>query len=235
MNTKRILTVVMLLTMVQAGAALAQPGKPRPGGPGPMKGGPGPGMKGGAPADLLEKVRERVRMMRMWKLTELLSLDEAAAAKLFPLLKAWDDKLEPAHKEIQQARKALRQALQTGNPGDADKVAAALIDKLLAAQKKLEALRDQRIAELRKVLTPSQQARIIIVMPQVDRAIQRAVRRAVRGQMDMGKGMGGRKGMGKGMGPGPGPGPGPGGMMKGGGPGGGGLDLDDDDDDDEID
>ncbi len=226
MNTKRVLTVVMMLTLAGAGAgtAMAQPGKPKGPGPGMKGGGPGPGMKGGAPAELLEKVRERVRMMRMWKLTELLSLDEAAAAKLFPLLKAWDDKLEPAHKEIQAARKELRQALQGGTLDD--KVAAPLIDKLLAAQKKLGALRDQRIAELRKVLTPSQQARIIIVMPQVDRAIQRAVRRAVRGEM--GKGMGGRKGMGKGMGPGPG--------MKGGaGPGGGGLDLDDDDDgDDEI-
>ena len=168
MKTHRTkLAVALVMTM--AVAAAAQPGKAG-------------GKPGGRP-ELVEKVRERVRMMRMWKLTELLQLDETTAAKLFPLLKQWDDKMDPLQKELAGLRKQLKQSAQLD-----DKTIIVLIDKLVAGQQKMHLLHQQRIAELRKVLSPKQQARLIIVMGKVDRAIQRTVRQAIQG-----KGGGGKK------------------------------------------
>ena len=224
MRTRSTLAFALIAALA-GGQALAQtPGKK---GPAPGPGG-GPGMKpgGGPPPQVLERVRERVRTMRMWKLTEVLSLDEATAAKLFPLLKAYDDKMEPVIKDMMEAHKQLRDANKAGKLDD--KTATTLVERLLADRKQMQAMEDQRIADVRKVLSPQQQAKLLIAMPRIDQMVGGAIRRAMRG-----KGMGGMGGPGMG-GPGMrggkgGPGMGPGGPgMGGGGPMGGGWDDDDD-------
>ena len=126
-----------------------------------------------APHDRREAVKKKIRAMRAYTLTEELALDEKAAAKLFPILAKWDDvtdKLLQARVDIQR-----RLTLGTADPKQLDK----LIDEAVANQKAFWDLEAQRLAELRKVLTPAQTARLLLVLPAFERKIQNQLRRAI--------------------------------------------------------
>jgi hypothetical protein len=173
-----------LLALVLASSpAFAQaPGQtpPRPG-PGPAVGVPA----SGPPAQKetkQERVKKRVRMMRAMALTEELGLDSAGAGRLFPLLEKYDAEFDRLLVERGQLQHQL-DAADGKPPKQIDK----LIDDSLANQRKFWDLEDKRVAELRKILTPAQVARVLVVLPVLERKIQNQLRNAVH------PGAGGRK------------------------------------------
>lgn len=146
--------IVVLLVALLATPAVAQPATPAP--------------------DRREKVKQRIRALRAYTLTEQLDLDEATAAKLFPALAKWDDefdKLLLARADIQRRLEATTKASK-----DIDK----LIDEAVANQRALWDAEAQRLAQLRKILTPAQTARVLVVLPAMERKIQNQLRRAVQ-------------------------------------------------------
>lgn len=126
-----------------------------------------------APAqDRREAVKKKIRAMRAYTLTDELGLDEKSAAKLFPILSKWDDvtdKLLQARVEIQ------RQLMTATDPKQLDK----LIDEAVVNQKAFWELEEKRLAELRKVLSPAQTARLLVVLPAFERKIQNQLKRAI--------------------------------------------------------
>src|SRR5687768_9598813 len=68
-------TLVMMLLLVFSATAIAQP----------------PPQRG---VDRREKIKQRIRALRAYTLTEQLQLDEATAAKLFPALQKYDDEFD---------------------------------------------------------------------------------------------------------------------------------------------
>lgn len=164
--------LILLALALAAGSAAAQPGRSAPARPG----------AGQADKAALKK---RIRAMRVWYLTEELELDDATAARLFPVLGKYDDQLEALQVEGARLRGELRQSLagrRRGNPADS----ARLVDALLAHYDKVYQLQRDRIIAARKVLTPAQTGRLILVLPRVDNAIRRQIGRVMRGQA-MGK------------------------------------------------
>ena len=164
--------LILLALALAAGSAAAQPGRSAPDRPG----------AGQADKAALKK---RIRAMRVWYLTEELELDDATAARLFPVLGKYDDQLEALQVEGARLRGELRQSLagrRRGNPADS----ALLVDALLAHYDKVYQLQRDRIIAARKVLTPAQTGRLILVLPRVDNAIRRQIGRVMRGQA-MGK------------------------------------------------
>lgn len=156
-----VFVIVMLLTSTVA----AQPA-PAPA-PAPAK-----------QADARERIKQRIRALRAYTLTEELALDEPTAAKLFPTLAKFDeefDKLLVARIDIQRR---LESARDLRDPKAVDK----LIDEAVANQRALWDTEDKRLAQLRKILTPAQTARVIVVLPRMERKIQNQLRRAVRAQ-----------------------------------------------------
>lgn len=126
------------------------------------------------PQDRREAVKKKIRAMRAYTLTEELGLDEKSAAKLFPILARWDDVTD----KLLQARVDIQRRLNAGavtDPKQLDK----LIDEAVANQKAFWDLEDKRLAELRKVLTPAQTARLLVVLPAFERKIQNQLRRAI--------------------------------------------------------
>jgi hypothetical protein len=112
--------------------------------------------------------------LRAYTLTEQLDLDEATAAKLFPALAKWDDELDKllvARADIQRRLEATTKASK-----DIDK----LIDEAVANQRALWDAEAQRLAQLRKILTPAQTARVLVVLPAMERKIQNQLRRAAQ-------------------------------------------------------
>ena len=120
-----------------------------------------------------EQVKKKIRAMRAYTLTEELNLDEKAATKLFPILARWDDVTD---KLLQQRVDIMRRLTTATDPRVIDRV----IDEAVANQKAFWDLETQRLAELRKVLTPAQTARLIVVLPAFERKIQNQLRRALQ-------------------------------------------------------
>lgn len=127
----------------------------------------------GPPVDRREKIKKKIRALRAYTLTEELVLDEQTAAKLFPLLAKYDedfDKLLVARIDLQ---KRLAGADQLKDAKQIDK----LIDDATANQRALWDTESKRLAELRKILTPTQVARVMVVLPAIERKIQNQLRR----------------------------------------------------------
>ncbi len=127
-----------------------------------------------APQDRRESVKKKIRAMRAYTLTEELSLDEKAASKLFPILSRWDDVTD----KLLVARVDIQRRLTSGQTTD-PKALDKLIDEAVANQKAFWDLEDKRLAELRKVLTPAQTARLLVVLPAFERKIQNQLKRAI--------------------------------------------------------
>jgi len=126
------------------------------------------------------KVRERIRALRAWRLTEALDLDEQTAAKLFPILGQFDAKFEKALQAQSALRAEARQEL--GQPAPDDKKLEAIVNRMLKQQREIWDLQEARFRAVRKVLTPAQSAKILIVLPEIDRTLHRQIRRAMRGK-----------------------------------------------------
>jgi hypothetical protein len=128
-----------------------------------------------AAADRREQIKKRIRSMRAYTLTEELGLDEATAARLFPMLARYDDETDKLLERRVEIQRRLRRADAQRDPRGIDRV----IDDAIANQRSFWDLEDKKIAELRKVLTPAQTAKLLIVLPALERKIQNQLRKAI--------------------------------------------------------
>jgi hypothetical protein len=193
MSTFRFLAIgaaLLLLTGEAAAGPREQGARQQPaserGGPPPgaERGGPPPGevIRRSAPRRDAprERLRQRIRAMRAWYLTEELHLDDATAARLFPVLSQFDDRIDEVHRRGVELRRGLRRQLATSRPDSA--AVNRLVDALLAHYDDLYRVQRERFAAVRKVVTPGQAAKLLLLLPKIDEAIRRQIRRALRGQ-----------------------------------------------------
>lgn len=129
-----------------------------------------------AHVDRREKIKKKIRALRAYTLTEELALDEATAAKLFPLLARYDDEFDKLLVARVDFEKRLMAADQIKDSKQVDK----LIDDAAANQRALWDTESKRLAELRKILTPAQVARVLVILPALERKIQNQLRRVAR-------------------------------------------------------
>ena len=161
------LRTMLLGALVVAG--LVAPAEARP-----ERAGPRVAQKGPGNAGKRDKVKQRIRIMRAMVLTEQLDLDEAGAAKLFPVLDKYDDVLA----KLLGERAALRDKLAAARAAHKTADITAARDQLVANQRARWTAEEQRFADLRAVLTPEQAATLLDLLPEVDRKILRALRGA---------------------------------------------------------
>ncbi len=129
-------------------------------------------------ANRSETIKKKIRALRAYSLTEELVLDEATAGRLFPLLAKWDDVTDKLLVQRVALTAQLRGADQLKDPKAVDRV----IEEALANQKAFRDLEDKRLAELRKILTPAQTAKLLVVLPEFERRIQNQLRRVIQKQ-----------------------------------------------------
>ena len=122
-----------------------------------------------------EAIKKRIRVLRAATLTDDLDLDEKALAKLLPALAKWDDVTEDLLKKRIELQRLLQAADAVKDPKGVDR----MIDAAVVNQKAFWELEEKRLAELRKILTPGQIARLLIVLPAFERKIQNQLRRAI--------------------------------------------------------
>jgi hypothetical protein len=128
-----------------------------------------------AAAERREEIKKRIRSMRAYTLTEELKLDPDTAGQLFPLLARYDDETDKLLERRVEVQRRLRRAEVMRDPRAVDR----LIDEALANQRGFRDLEDRRLAELRKILTPFQTAKLLVVLPDFERRIQNQLRKAI--------------------------------------------------------
>lgn len=152
--------LLLLLLLLVSTVAVAQP-RDRRGGPDPA-------------ADRRAAIKQRIRVLRAATLTEELKLDEKALSRVLPVLAKWDDVTE----DLLKKRVDIQARIEAASGKD-PKAIDRLIDEAVANQKAFWDLESQRLAELRKILSPGQSAKLLIVLPQFERRIQNQLRRAL--------------------------------------------------------
>jgi Spy/CpxP family protein refolding chaperone len=119
------------------------------------------------PDQLRQEVLDRMRALRAFKIVDALKLDEATSGRLFAILSRYDDREMQIAGERHQIMRDLRADADAPHPDDA-KLTADL-NRLLAYRNKQRAMEDERIKDVRKVLTPAQQAKLVLLLPRLER------------------------------------------------------------------
>ena len=123
-----------------------------------------------------ERIKKRIRALRAYTLTEELGLDDTTAGKMFPVLARYDDQVEL----LLSQRAELQRKLDGAGALKDTRAIDRIIDDAVANQRAFFDLEDRRLGELRKILTPAQTARLLIVLPALERKIQNQLQRAIQ-------------------------------------------------------
>jgi hypothetical protein len=105
----------------------------------------------------------RMRSHRAWRVISDLKLDEEAVARVLPIFARYDERDLALLAERLELTCELRALLAASRPDDSQ-ISRAL-DRLAATQSHRRALHDERLEELRRVLPPVQQARLLLLLP----------------------------------------------------------------------
>jgi Spy/CpxP family protein refolding chaperone len=168
----RALALASLAVALAAAPVLAQPpGATPPSGPV----GPVAQPAGQTALSRAEKVKQQIRRQRNFELTNQLDLDEATAAKMVGVMGRFDTEFDRllAQRADQQAKLS-----NAGQMKDAHAI-EHLIDEAVTNQRAFWDVEDRRVAELRKVLTPQQAAKLLVVLPAIERRLQNQLQKAV--------------------------------------------------------
>lgn len=161
---------VAVLAIVSAPSGFAQPG-----------GNPGAPRRAADPAEnpgRRDEIKKKIRAMRAYTLTEELSLDEATAGKLFPVLARYDDETD----RLLQKRGDIQRRLRRADTLHDARAVERLIEEALVNRRAFWDLEDRRIGDLRKILTPVQSAKLLVVLPALERKIENQLRKAIQRQ-----------------------------------------------------
>jgi len=169
MRTAAWLAVVVL----GVGLAHTAGAQPRRGGGG--RAAPAERRAGPGAAERRDQIKQKIRAIRDSKLTEALVLDEPTAGRLFPVLARYDDETDKLLETRIDVQRRLRRVYALRDTRAVDQ----LLDEAVANQRGFWDLEDKRIAELRKVLTPVQTAKLLVVLPELERKIQNQLRKAI--------------------------------------------------------
>jgi hypothetical protein len=166
----------LLLALFVAAPAAAQPPGATP--PNTQPGQSGPGGSAQPQMNKRERIKTRIRALRAYKLTEELQLDEVTAGKLFPVLARYDNEFDRLLEQRADIAKRLAAASRGGDQRAADK----LVDEAVANQRAFWDVEEKRLVELRKILSATQTARLLVVLPPLERKIENQLRKAIAGK-----------------------------------------------------
>ena len=121
-----------------------------------------------------EKLLKRIRLVRMYALTEALDLDEAIAAKLFPFLKEQDTKLKELHVTKRTHSKALRKMVRAGD--FPQRAADEHIEALGRIEIAMAELHAAQTAGLKKILSTEQRVKYVMVREKLEHEIRKTIR-----------------------------------------------------------
>lgn len=125
-----------------------------------------------------EEMRERIEMMIMWKLTEELDLDQETANKLFPVLSESNKEQRALRQKRGQTIKQMKDELKREFPEAA--ALQQLIKDFKQNERDIVEARIKKLDDLSKVLSDEQVAKLIAIVPKIEKAVKDAIREGRR-------------------------------------------------------
>jgi Spy/CpxP family protein refolding chaperone len=110
--------------------------------------------------DPRERSRERIQMMKIWKLTETLKLDKEGAARFFAVNNYYEETKRKAHHDFREDIQRIRNVLRDMNPPERE--LRDLVSRLKNRKKEMNDLENKQLEEEMNLLKPEQQARYLL-------------------------------------------------------------------------
>ena len=134
--------------------------------------GPGPDGPDRPPSkEQMEKVRERIETIKIWKMTKALNLDEKTAARLFPLMNRFDKERGEIQRNIKEGLKDIKEGLIDRD----DRKLIGIMERLEDYHQELQRLKEREWAELKEILTVEQQARFLVFLEEFQHEIRNII------------------------------------------------------------
>jgi hypothetical protein len=162
---KQWLAMALIIGLgLSGGKVLAQPATPPP-----------QGEERQMSQERREELRKRVELIWQQKLTEKLSLTEEEKAKVFPLLRQYEEKRRARRQENRHLVRELEQMIENkATERELKKTIRALEEN----DNKLREEKEEGFHELAKILPVDKQARYIVFQEQFRREMHRLIQRA---------------------------------------------------------
>ena len=122
-----------------------------------------------------EELRKKIELIWQQKLAEKLNLTEEEKAKVFPLLREYEEQRRVLRQENRQLVRELEDMIKANAPG---KELKRIIGDLEENEHKLLEVREEGFRELAKVLPIEKQARYIVFQTEFRREMHRLMQRA---------------------------------------------------------
>jgi len=133
-----------------------------------------PGVDGEDGTARRAEMLKKIRMVRMYSLTEALDLDEATAAKLFPYLRKHDSQLEELQQRKHKSHRALRKMVK--NNSFDEKAADSYLREISDANIAIATVEGEQLAGLGKILSTEQRVNFLLAKAQFERKIREIMR-----------------------------------------------------------
>lgn len=127
--------------------------------------------------ELKAKLLSEMRALRMWRITDELKLDEATAAKIFPLLSRYEDLERQASKDRASAMETLKKSIEQGAASAA--ILNPQLDRVVALRTRRGELDREKIEALRKILPPAGCAKLLLLQSTIDDEFRERIKRAL--------------------------------------------------------
>jgi len=129
-----------------------------------------------------EKIRDKIHVLKMWKMIEYLDLDEETGFKLFSVVKKYD---QENMKLMHESRKSVNDLKIELNKQNSDTTTIQnLMTRIRADLDRMHQLKQERINAVGKMLTLKQQAKYVVFeiefMKEMAKMTQNAMRRGHR-------------------------------------------------------
>jgi len=125
-----------------------------------------------------ECLRERIKMVRMWKLVESLDLTEEQSVVFFPLFNEHDSAIDECRSDMQRLMSRMQEELEKSEPSE--KELTVLIDSLSFLRELQYEKESQFYEKLKEILTVKQQAELVIFQRNFMREIRELIEAGIR-------------------------------------------------------
>ncbi|RLB05266.1 MAG: hypothetical protein DRG50_07515 [Deltaproteobacteria bacterium] len=165
-----IILALTILLGLSGGKILAQPAEPFP-----------PAEDRPINRERAQELKKRVELIWMWRLTEELELTEEEGAKLFPLLRKYEEKKRKLRDERRKLFWKLKRMVEKSEA--TEEALKETIKALEENDKELQKVRIDGFNEIKKILPVKKQAKYIIFQEHFRREIHGLIERAKRKKM----------------------------------------------------
>jgi len=116
-------------------------------------------------------LEEKVELMLIWQLTDVLGLDEESGRQVLPIIKKYNRQRRKLVRSQQKLRRRLRQAI---TDEDEEKI-EALLAEFRRGKERLNQLVEEEISALEEVLTTTQLAKYILFRERFERQLREII------------------------------------------------------------